>query len=98
MPLTKREKRMKTYKESRAAILAALPAHGWDVQTRNRANFKPLKVPHATQDGIRLYFKAQAIYVSRYAPHSLNTAQSLTDSNRNYMGKEEALTREALGY
>jgi len=87
-----------TFKESRAAILAALPAHGWDVQTRNASTYAPLKVPHATQDGVRLYFKAQAIYVSRLAPHSLTEAQSLTDSNKHYVGREAELTAKALGW
>jgi hypothetical protein len=87
---------MTTFKESRDAILAALPAHGWDVQTRNAATYASLKVPHATQDGVRLYFKAQAIYVSRLEPHSLNTAQSLTDSSKEYVGRESVLTAEAL--
>ena len=89
---------MATFKESRAAILAALPAHGWEVQTRNASTYAPLKVPHATQDGVRLYFKAQAIYVSRLAPHSLSEAESLTDSNKHYVGREAELTAKALGW
>jgi hypothetical protein len=87
---------MPTFKESRAAILAALPSHGWTVETRNSHNNRPLKVPHASQGGIRLYFKAQAIYLSRFEPHSLNTAQSLTDSSKHYMGREANLTEEAF--
>ncbi len=87
---------MTTYREAKKAILAALPSHGWIVQTRNRANGSQLKVPHATMGGIRLYFKAQAIYVSPRPPHKLNTSHSLTESNKAYVGREADLTDAAF--
>jgi hypothetical protein len=48
-----------TFKAAQSAHLTALTALGWVVVAH-------LKVPHATRgDGLRLWFKAQAVHASR---------------------------------
>lgn len=62
----------KTYKQAQAEIVASLVLAGWKVNTG-------LKVPHATSpDGrSRLWFKAQAIYLSQGSSHTLGDARSI---------------------
>lgn len=58
-----------TFKAAQSAHLAALAALGWTVNPN-------LKVPHATRaDGLRLWFKPQAVYVS--TGRDLGAARSL---------------------
>lgn len=63
-----------TYSAARAIHLATLARLGWTVAAH-------LKVPHATRnDGLRLWFKPQAVYVSRGT--TLGEARSLHSDPR----------------
>jgi hypothetical protein len=74
---------METFKASHARLLLELMQRGWHV--------KPgLKVPHATSpDGnIRLWFKAQAVYMSVGNAHSFAGARSLWVETRGLATSE----------
>jgi hypothetical protein len=66
-----------TFKAAHSRILASLAALGWDTVPH-------LKVRHATSpDGaVRIWFKAQALYVSAGPRHSLNVARSIHSDGR----------------
>lgn len=94
----------KTYAQAQDDIMTGLEKDGWKVQRRHPQTFKPLAVPYATsKDGsARLYFKAQAIYLSHdknsygKAQHDIKYARSLhlpdlRDGDYNSFGK--ALSR-----
>jgi predicted kinase len=71
-----------TFKESLKTILAGLEKKGWDVQTKNSSTLRPLKVPHATwQNEVRLFFKAQSIYMAM-GNLSMSNAHSLESDYR----------------
>ncbi len=64
---------MTTFAEARTAILDYLQARGWSLSSRS------LKTPHATSPsgGVRLWFKAQAVYYSLGDRHDFGDARSL---------------------
>lgn len=76
-----------TFKAAQTMHLTALAALGWTVAAN-------LKVPHATRaDGLRLWFKPQAIYVStgrdlgaarslHCDPRTVTTSALVTDAER----------------
>lgn len=53
---------MVTYAKAREALLAALPALGWEVKAIGQQG--KLKVPYASKDGYRVWFKAQAVHMT----------------------------------
>jgi len=67
-----------TYLQAKTSLLAQLDAHeDWTVTTRNRSNFKPLKVPYVTRDydDCRVWFKSQSVYLGW--TNNLNDARSI---------------------
>jgi len=66
------KKKKPTFAEKRVELFAHLKKEGWKV-------VEHLKVPHATSpDGeTRLWFKTQAVYMSRGNNHTLNSARSI---------------------
>jgi hypothetical protein len=64
------EAKLPTFKQAQADILDYLEKNGWTVK-------RGLKIPHATKDGVKLWFKKQAIYASN-AQLQFGSARSLT--------------------
>lgn len=80
---------MKTYKQAQADFMAWLAANGWTLKTG-------LKVPYATKDCVRLWFKPQAIWftvASRpWDPHEFKYARTLAyDLDIRSMSPEQIL-------
>lgn len=71
-PSPPRKKASKTFAQARAEVLDALERAGWSLSPRS------LKTPYATSPSgeIRLWFKSQAVYVSRGNHHSLGNAHT----------------------
>lgn len=70
-----------TFAQARERILTDLETRGWTVRTRGTAG--KLKVPHATNGQLRLWFKAQAVYASfGGVPWRLSDARSLDSDYR----------------
>lgn len=65
-----------TYAQARLRLFAYLRAEGWDVREYDAAG-RALKVPHATADRLRLWFKPQAVWFSVGNAHTLSGARSL---------------------
>jgi hypothetical protein len=72
------EARKKTFKAAKADVINYLKKEGWKVVDRNYQTGKPMKIPHATSpDGrVRLWFKAQSVYVSEGPYHEFKGARS----------------------
>lgn len=83
-----------TFKQKKAALLADLRALGWHTKS-------DLKVPHATSPDrrIRLWFRAQAVYVG-YGITNSNDARSLTSDMRLVRDGEQLarMAQEGFGH
>lgn len=80
----------RTFPQARAEILALLKKKDWDVVPN-------LKVPHATlrgRPGIRLWFKAQAVYYEKgSAPFNFGSAHTVSyDLDIRKMSAEQFLS------
>lgn len=66
--------KQQTFQQSREAILDFLEHEGWKLSS------KSLKIPYATSpDGtLRLWFKAQAVYVTQGLDHEFKEARTLS--------------------
>lgn len=69
-----------TYKEARATLLDYLEKNGWTVK-------RGLKIEHATKGEVKLWFKAQAIYVSN-SGLQFGSARSMWVDPRNFVGPQ----------
>lgn len=90
--------KLPTYAQAQERHMEGLRALGWHVSTRNAVTGAPLKYPHASSpDGnARLWFKAQAVYVSSGDNHDFGKARSLWFDIRKE--STEALALSAIRY
>ena len=83
-PIAARPAKPLTFAQTRKVLLTGLKERGWIVKA-------DLKIPHASKDRDRLWFKTQAVYLATGMGKDIGDAHSISSDMREYATVEDLL-------